>query len=78
MSPFSLTDSQRTIVSALVELYNATEGHHAVTGEATAEEIDMHPESARNQMQSLILLQSGSGIPGQFGGYKTLRKPTKC
>jgi predicted transcriptional regulator len=68
MSSIELTPSQRTILTALVNLYRSEED--AVKGEAIAEEVDRNPGTIRNQMQSLKALQLVEGVPGPKGGYK--------
>ncbi len=68
MASIELTPSQRTILSALVNLYN--EHEEVIKGEAIAEEIDRNPGTIRNQMQSLKALQLVEGVPGPKGGYK--------
>lgn len=68
MSSIELTPSQKTILTALVNLYS-DEGD-AVKGEAIAEEVDRNPGTIRNQMQSLKALQLVEGVPGPKGGYK--------
>ena len=68
MSSIELTPSQRTILTALVNLFRAEET--AVKGEAIAEEVDRNPGTIRNQMQSLKALQLVEGVPGPKGGYK--------
>jgi predicted transcriptional regulator len=68
MSSIELTPSQRTILSALVNLYRERED--AVKGEQIAEEVDRNPGTIRNQMQSLKALQLVEGVPGPKGGYK--------
>jgi len=68
MSSIELTPSQRTILSALVNLYRESES--AVKGEDIAEEVDRNPGTIRNQMQSLKALQLVEGVPGPKGGYK--------
>jgi hypothetical protein len=68
MSSIELTPSQRTILSALVNLYREQED--AVKGEDIAEEVDRNPGTIRNQMQSLKALQLVEGVPGPKGGYK--------
>lgn len=68
MASIELTPSQRTILSALVNLYNEDEG--VIKGEAIAAEIDRNPGTIRNQMQSLKALQLVEGVPGPKGGYK--------
>src|SRR6056297_3248730 len=68
MSSIELTPSQRTILTALVNLYRAEED--AVKGESIAEEVDRNPGTIRNQMQSLKALQLVEGVPGPKGGYK--------
>jgi len=68
MSSIELTSSQRTILSALVNLYREHES--AVKGEEIAAEVDRNPGTIRNQMQSLKALQLVEGVPGPKGGYK--------
>jgi len=68
MSSIELTPSQRTILSALVDLHR--EAETAVKGETIAEEVDRNPGTIRNQMQSLKALQLVEGVPGPKGGYK--------
>ena len=68
MASIELTPSQRTILSALVNLYN--EHEDVIKGETIAEEIDRNPGTIRNQMQSLKALQLVEGVPGPKGGYK--------
>jgi len=68
MSSIELTSSQRTILTALINLYGETED--AVKGEAIAEEVNRNPGTIRNQMQSLKALQLVEGVPGPKGGYK--------
>jgi hypothetical protein len=68
MSSIELTPSQRSILSALVNLYR--EHEDAVKGEQIAEEVDRNPGTIRNQMQSLKALQLVEGVPGPKGGYK--------
>ena len=68
MSSIELTPSQKTILSALTNLYRESED--AVKGEEIAEEVDRNPGTIRNQMQSLKALQLVEGVPGPKGGYK--------
>ena len=68
MSSIELTPSQRTILTALVNLYR--EHEDAVKGEQIATEVDRNPGTIRNQMQSLKALQLVEGVPGPKGGYK--------
>ncbi|MFB6068649.1 MAG: Rrf2 family transcriptional regulator [Halobacterium sp.] len=68
MSSIELTSSQKTILTALINLYRESED--AVKGEAIAEEVDRNPGTIRNQMQSLKALQLVEGVPGPKGGYK--------
>ena len=68
MSSIELTPSQKTILTALVNLSRSTE--EAVKGEAIAQEVDRNPGTIRNQMQSLKALQLVEGVPGPKGGYK--------
>ncbi|WP_251330477.1 Rrf2 family transcriptional regulator [Haloplanus pelagicus] len=68
MSSIELTSSQRTILTALINLHRETED--AVKGEDIAEEVDRNPGTIRNQMQSLKALQLVEGVPGPKGGYK--------
>lgn len=68
MSTIELTTSQKTILTALVNLHRETED--AVKGEDIAEQVDRNPGTIRNQMQSLKALQLVEGVPGPKGGYK--------
>jgi transcriptional regulator len=68
MSSIELTPSQKTILTALVNLHRETED--AVKGEDIAQEVDRNPGTIRNQMQSLKALQLVEGVPGPKGGYK--------
>ena len=68
MSTIELTPSQKTILTALVNLHRGTED--AVKGEDIADEVDRNPGTIRNQMQSLKALQLVEGVPGPKGGYK--------
>ena len=68
MSSIELTSSQKSILTALINLYGERED--AVKGEAIAEEVDRNPGTIRNQMQSLKALQLVEGVPGPKGGYK--------
>ncbi|MGM0604865.1 MAG: Rrf2 family transcriptional regulator [Halobacteriota archaeon] len=68
MSSIELTPSQKSILTALINLHRETED--AVKGEAIAEEVDRNPGTIRNQMQSLKALQLVEGVPGPKGGYK--------
>jgi predicted transcriptional regulator len=68
MSSIELTSSQKTILSALVNLHRDEET--AIKGEDIAEEVDRNPGTIRNQMQSLKALQLVEGVPGPKGGYK--------
>jgi len=68
MSSIELTSSQKTILTALVNLYREQED--AVKGEDIAEEVGRNPGTIRNQMQSLKALQLVEGVPGPKGGYK--------
>ncbi len=67
MSSIELTPSQKTILTALINLHRETED--AVKGEDIAEEVDRNPGTIRNQMQSLKALQLVEGVPGPKGGY---------
>jgi predicted transcriptional regulator len=68
MSSIELTSSQKTILTALINLHRETED--AVKGEDIAAEVDRNPGTIRNQMQSLKALQLVEGVPGPKGGYK--------
>ena len=68
MSSIELTSSQKTILTALINLHRETED--AVKGEEIANEVDRNPGTIRNQMQSLKALQLVEGVPGPKGGYK--------
>ncbi len=68
MSSIELTPSQKTILTALINLHS--EEQTAVKGEAIADQVDRNPGTIRNQMQSLKALQLVEGVPGPKGGYK--------
>jgi predicted transcriptional regulator len=68
MSSIELNPSQKTILTALVNLHDGTED--AIKGETIADEVDRNPRTIRNQMQSLKALQLVEGVPGPKGGYK--------
>jgi predicted transcriptional regulator len=68
MSSIELTSSQKTILTALINLYRQSED--AVKGEDIAEEVNRNAGTIRNQMQSLKALQLVEGVPGPKGGYK--------
>ncbi len=68
MSSIELTSSQKSILTALINLYGQKED--AVKGESIADEVDRNPGTIRNQMQSLKALQLVEGVPGPKGGYK--------
>ncbi|MDZ7715213.1 MAG: HTH domain-containing protein [Balneolaceae bacterium] len=68
MSSIELTSSQKSILTALINLYGEQED--AVKGEAIADEVDRNAGTIRNQMQSLKALQLVEGVPGPKGGYK--------
>ncbi|WP_152040914.1 Rrf2 family transcriptional regulator [Salinigranum salinum] len=68
MSSIELTSSQKTILTALINLFRESES--AVKGEDIAEEVNRNPGTIRNQMQSLKALQLVEGVPGPKGGYK--------
>ena len=63
-----LTPSQKTVLTALINLYRQT--RDTVRGEDIAEQIDRKPGTVRNQMQGLKSLQLVEGVPGPKGGYK--------
>jgi predicted transcriptional regulator len=68
MSSIELTPSQRTILTALINLHREQED--SIKGEDIAGEVDRNPGTIRNQMQSLKALQLVEGVPGPKGGYK--------
>lgn len=68
MSSIELTPSQRSILTALVNLHGSD--GEAIKGESIAHEVDRNPGTIRNQMQSLKALQLVEGVPGPKGGYK--------
>lgn len=68
MSAIELTASQKSILTALVDLHRNRE--NAVKGDEIAGEVDRNPGTIRNQMQSLKALQLVEGVPGPKGGYK--------
>lgn len=68
MASFDLTSSQKSLLTALVNLYRDRET--AIKGEAIAEEIDRAPGTIRNQMQTMKALHLVESIFGPKGGYK--------
>src|SRR6056297_4353938 len=68
MSSIELTSSQKSILTALINLFGEQED--AVKGEEIADEVYRNPGTIRNQMQSLKALQLVEGVPGPKGGYK--------
>ncbi len=68
MSTIDLTLRQKTILTALTNLYRETED--PINGENLAEEVDRNPGTVRNQMQGLTSLQLVEGVSGPKGGYK--------
>lgn len=68
MGAVELTESQRRIVTTLVNEYQLSDS--AVKATQIAERIGRKPGSVRNQMQSLKSLNAVEGIPGPQGGYK--------
>jgi len=72
MSTIDLTLSQKTILTALTNLYRETED--PIKGEDLAEEVDRNPGTVRNQMQGLTSLQLAEGVAGPTGGYKPTPK----
>lgn len=68
MSSIELTASQKSTLTALVDLHRDRE--NAVKGDEIAKAIDRNPGTVRNQMQSLKALQLVEGVPGPKGGYK--------
>ena len=68
MSSIELTTSQKTTLTALTNLYLATE--QAVKSMDIAEEVGRNPASIRNKMQTLTALQLAEGAQGPEGGYK--------
>jgi len=74
MSAIELTPSQRITLSALINLYKASECRGAVKGETIADEVNRNSGTIRNQMQSLKALQLVEGVPGPKGGYKPTAK----
>ncbi|WP_373689897.1 hypothetical protein [Halocatena marina] len=75
MSSVELTSNQKTILTALINLYPETED--AVKGEDIAAEVDRNPGTIRNQMQSLKVLQLVEGVPGRRADTNPLRMPTR-
>lgn len=68
MAPVDLTSSQKTVLTALTDLYRQIQD--PVRGEDIAEQIDRNPGTVRNQMQTLKSLQLVEGVTGPDGGYK--------
>ena len=75
MSTIELSQSQRRILGALINLSEAADAPNpTVRGKDLAAEIDRNPGTIRNQMQSLRALQLVEGVPGPKGGYKPTGK----
>lgn len=72
MSSIDLTLRQKTVLTALINLYRETED--SIKGENLAEEVDRNPGTIRNQMQDLTALQLAEGVAGPNGGYKPTPK----
>lgn len=68
MGQIELTSSQTTVLTALVNQYDAT--GEAVKGEVVADAVDRTPGTVRNQMQNLKSLSLVEGVTGPKGGYK--------
>lgn len=68
MGQIELTSTQTTVLTALVNEYDATE--EPVKGEAIAELVDRTPGTVRNQMQNLKTLSLVEGVTGPAGGYR--------
>jgi len=68
MSHAQLSESQRRILTALVNEFQQTD--EPVKAQHIAETIDRDPGSIRNQMQSLKTLNLVEGVPGPAGGYR--------
>jgi len=68
MTQVELSNSQRQIVTTLVNKYQQSE--EPVKAEAIADAIDRSAGSVRNQMQSLKALDVVAGVPGPAGGYE--------
>ena len=74
MSIIELTDSQKKVFQALVDLYRESES--AVKGESIAEMVERNLGTVRNQMQSLKALQLAEGVPGPKEDTNRPRPPT--
>lgn len=72
MATIDLTLSQKTILTALTDLYRETED--PIKGDDLAEEVGRNPGTVRNQMQGLTSLQLVEGLAGPKGGYKPTPK----
>lgn len=68
MNHVELTDSQRQILTTLVNKHQQTDA--PVKADEIAAVIDRKPGSVRNKMQSLKGLNFAEGVPGPKGGYK--------
>jgi len=68
MSSIDLTSSQKTILSALTDLYRKTE--NPIRGKDLAAEVNRNPGTVRNKMQNLKALQLAESTSGPKGGYK--------
>lgn len=67
MAAIELTESQKQILTALINLAREQDG--PVIAETIAEEIDRASGTIRNQMQQLKALHLVEGISGPKGGY---------
>lgn len=67
VASIDLAESQRLILTALVNLYRDRD--LPITGQAIADEVDRAPGTVRNQMQLLRELDLVEGVSGPKGGY---------
>ena len=72
MSQIELTETQREILNAVIDLY--LRENAPVSSEAVADAINQSPGTLRNNMQSLKAHRLVAGIPGVKGGYKPTAK----
>ncbi|ARS90869.1 Rrf2 family transcriptional regulator [Natrarchaeobaculum aegyptiacum] len=68
MGRIELTNSQRRILTVLVNRYQAEDS--PIPAKEISSEVDREPRTVRNQMSSLKDLGLVEGIPGPSGGYQ--------
>ncbi|RQG97759.1 Rrf2 family transcriptional regulator [Natrarchaeobius chitinivorans] len=68
MPTIDLTNSQRAILSALINDYQGTDA--PVPAKTIAAAIDREPRTVRNQMSNLSALKLVESVSGPHGGYE--------